>query len=176
MSADPLKDPVLWKKKAAAFVTRSHHHLWGKNNEDPQVFLFQQDLTNRFIKQMHLGWNKHGQERTLEKWGLDDHKKRENLDIENSAIENRDKERAKGMFILPPGIVFPYIVEKELMAVWIHPLDPSGSAFIVPGSAKMPLRLGSHKNPIKRVDGLFEGLRLFQENQETLCVEIRSPQ
>ena len=166
MGADPLKDPVLWKKKAAAFVTRSHHHLWGKNNEDPQVFLFQQDLTNRFIKQMHLGWNKHGQERTLKKWGLDDQKKQ----------NNQDKERQKGVFILPPGIVFPYIVEKELIAVWIHPLDPSGSAFIVPGSAKMPLRLGSHKNPIKRVDGLFEGLRLFQESQETLCVEIRSPQ
>ncbi len=163
MSADPLKDPVLWKQKARSFVTRSHHHLWGKNNEDPQVFLFQQDLTNQFVKQMHLGWNKHGQERTLEKWGLDNHTK----------MQPTDNDRQKGLFILPPGIVFPYIVEKELMALWIHPLDPSGSAFIVPGSA-MPIRLGNQKNPIKVVDGLFNGLRLFQKNQESLCVEIHA--
>jgi len=166
MNADPLKDPVLWKQKARAFVTRSHRHLWGKNNEDPQVFLFQQDLANQFVKQMHLGWNKHGQARNLEKWGLDDHKK----------MKPTDNDRQKGSFFLPPGIVFPYIVEKELMAVWIHPLDPSGSSFIVPGSAKMPIRMGNQKNPIKVVDGLFEGLRLFQENQETLCVEIRARQ
>lgn len=156
MSPDPLRDPILWKQKARAFVTRSHRHLWGKNNEDPQVLLFQQDLTNQFVKQMHLGWNKHGQSRPLEKWGLDG--------------------QQKESFILPPGIVFPYIVEKELMSVWIHPLDPSGATVIVPGSAKTPIRLGSHKNPIKLVDGLFEGLRLFQENQETLCVEIRARQ
>lgn len=160
MSADPLKDPILWKQKARSFVTRSHRHLWGKNNEDPQVLLFQQDLTNQFVKQIHLGWNKHGQSRTLEKWGLN----------------TQDNGQQKRSFILPPGIVFPYIVEKELLAVWIHPLDPSGSTFIVPGSANTPLRLGSHKNPIKVVDGLFEGLRLFQEHQETLCVEIRARQ
>lgn len=164
MSADPLKDPILWKQKAAAFVTRSHHHLWGKNNEDPQVFLFQQDLTNQFVKQMHLGWNKHGQERTLEKWGLDD------------KMEKPDNGRQKGSFILPPGIVFPHIVEKELLAIWIHPLDPAGSWFMVPGSAKTPIRLGSHKNPIKVADDLFEGLRLFQGRQETLRVEIRAQQ
>ena len=160
MSADPLKDPILWKQKARSFVTRSHRHLWGKNNEDPQVLLFQQDLTNQFVKQIHLGWNKHGQSRTLEKWGLN----------------TQDNGQQKRSFILPPGIVFPYIVEKELLAVWIHPLDPSGSTFIVPGSANTPLRLGSHKNPIKVVDGLFEGLRLFQGQQETLCVEIRARQ
>jgi len=160
MIADSLKDPVLWKQKARSFVTRSHHHLWGKNNEDPQVFLFEQDLTNRFIKQMHLGWNKHGQERTPEKWGL----------------ETQDNDQQKAPFLLPPGIVFPYIVEKELRAVWIHPLDPAGSWFMVPGSANTPLRLGSPQNPIKVVDGLFEGLRLFQGQQDTLCVEICSPQ
>ena len=44
MIADSLKDPVLWKQKARSFVTRSHHHLWGKNNEDPQVLLFQQNM------------------------------------------------------------------------------------------------------------------------------------
>jgi hypothetical protein len=156
MTPDPRRDPVLWKQKAAAFVTRSHHHLWGKNNEDPQVFLFHQDLFTPFIKQMHLGWNKHGQERTLEKWGLDG--------------------QQTGSFLLPPGIVFPYIVEKELRAVWIHPLDPEGSWCVVPGSTSTPLQLGTPDNPIKVVEDLFEGLRLFQASPKTLCIEIRCPQ
>lgn len=93
MTPDPRRDPVLWKQKAAAFVTRSHHHLWGKNNEDPQVFLFHQDLFTPFIKQMHLGWNKHGQERTLEKWGLDG--------PQNTA------------FFLPPALCFPILWTKN---------------------------------------------------------------
>ncbi|MBU0972750.1 MAG: hypothetical protein KKC20_19040 [Proteobacteria bacterium] len=150
-----LKNPDLWKQKARAFVTRTHRHLWGKNNEDPQVFLFRQNLANQFVKEMHLGWNKHGQERTLEKWGLD------------------GKKMAGGTFILPAGIVFPYIVEHELLAVWIHPLDPSGSVFQVPGSATLPIRLGNPMNPLQSVEGLFDGLRLFQAQKETLRVEIR---
>jgi hypothetical protein len=161
---DPhLKDPALWKQKAMGFVTRAHRHLWGKNNEDPQVFLFRQDLTNQFVKQMHLGWNKHGQERTLEKWGLGDPKE----------ITKSENDPLQGSFILPPGIVFPYIVEKELRAVWIHPLDPAGAPFMVPGSSEAPIRLGSMAHSLTKVEGLFEGLRLFQARQKDLCVEIR---
>jgi len=159
MVDDHLKDPDLWRQKARAFVTRSHRHLWGKNNEDPQVFLFHQDLTNQFIKQMHLGWNKHGQERTLEKWGL-----------ESTAAENHP---LPGKFFLPPGIVVPYIVEKELVSVWIHPLDPSGIPYLVPGSAKEWICLGNPGNPLKKVANLFEGLRLFQKKNESLYIEIR---
>ena len=156
----PLKDPALWKKKARAFVTRSHRHLWGKNNEDPLVFLFRQDLANQFVKEVHLGWNKHGQERRLAKWGLD-----------NKKDNGKKMETQTDSFILPPGIVFPHIVEKELISVWIQPLDPSANPYMVPGSAKKPILLGNPINPIKSVNGLFKGLRLFQEKKE-LCIEI----
>jgi len=148
-----LKDPILWKKKARAFVTRTHRHLWGKNNEDPLIFLFKQDLTNQFAKDMLLGWNKHGQERTMEKWGIDGQ---------------------ANSLSLPPGIVFPYIVEKELLSVWIHPMDPCGIPYLVPGSAKGPILLGNPKNPVKKVDRLFNGLRLFQEKKDLFCVEIHA--
>ncbi len=162
----PLKDQALWKKKARAFVTRSHRHLWGKNNEDPLVFLFRQDLSNQFVKELHLGWNKHGQERTLAKWGLDTKKGN------GKKMENQGDDPQTGSFILPSGIVFPHIVEKELISVWIQPLDPSSIPYRVPGSAKKPILLGNPINPIKSVNGLFKGLRLFQEKKEMLCIEI----
>jgi hypothetical protein len=152
-----LKDQDLWKQKARAFVTRCHRHLWGKNNEDPLVFLFRQGLSNEFIKKMYLGWNKYGQERGLAKWGLE---------------KEQGKKPEKDTFILPPGIVIPYIVEKELMAVWILPLSSPGSSFILPGSARGPITLGNPTNPIKEVDGLLEGLGLFQENKERFFLKI----
>jgi hypothetical protein len=158
MANNHLTDPKLWKKKARAFVTRSHRHLWGKNNEDPLVFLFQQDLANQFVKKMHLGWNKHGQERTLEKWGLG-----------SSGLEVK---HPVNKLSLPPGIVFPYIVEKELVSLWIHPLAPSAPTFLVPGSSTDAILLGDPKNPVKTVEGLFNGLRLFQEKNKTLCIRI----
>ena len=158
MVDDHPKNPDLWKQKARAFVTRSHHHLWGKNNEDPQVFLFHQELSNAFIKQMHLGWNKHGQARTPEKWGLE-------------SVAANDPSHP-GKLFLPPGIVVPYIKGKELVSLWIHPLDPSGIPYLVPGSAKKWLCLGNPENPIKKVTRLFEGLRLFQK-KNSLCIEIR---
>lgn len=142
-----------------AFVTRSHQHLWGKNNEDPLVFLFQQDLANLFVKNMHMGWNKNGQERPLKNWGLG---------YTASQILHKP-----GNFFLPPGIVFPYIVEKKVKAVFIHPLDSSDQSFRVPGSSKEPILLGNPKNSIEEVDGLFKGLRLFQEKQQSIFVKIR---
>ncbi len=153
----PLKDRALWKKKAGAFVTRSHRHLWGKNNEDPLVFLFRQDLTHQFVKDMHLGWNKHGQQRRLQKWGLDNKK---------------GNDEQTGSFILPSGIVFPYIVEKQLISVWIQPMDPSSIPYMVPGSANKPILLGNPTNPMKSINGLFKGLGLFYEKKEMLCIEI----
>ena len=158
MVDDHLKDPDLWRQKARAFVTRSHRHLWGKNNEDPQVFLFLQNLTNQFVKQMHLGWNKHGQERTLEKWGL-----------ETVAANDHS---LPGKLFLPPGIVVPYIVEKKLISVFIHPLDPSAATFLVPGSSEDFLLLGDPKAPVTTVEGLFDGLLLVQEKSKQ-CIRIR---
>lgn len=140
-----------------AFVTRTHRHLWGKNNEDPLVFLFCQGLSHGFAKELLLGWNKHGQERTLEKWGLAD-------------LETPGK---AGHFFLPPGLVFPYIVEKELLSILIQPLDPKAPCSIVPGSAREPILLGNRQNPLITVDSLLEGLGLFQEKNKTLCVKFQ---
>ncbi len=163
MNDNNLKDPLLWKKKAMAFVTRSHHHLWGRNNEDPLAFLFQMGLSNATIKSFHLGWNKFGQVRHLNKWGL-------------------KNPRGKGFpgkedyFSLPPGIVFPHIIEKELKSIWIHALDPDGPAFMLPGSARGPVVLGNLNNPVVTASDLFKGLCLFQEKKESLCVKILLPE
>lgn len=146
-----------------AFVTRSHHHLWGRNNEDPLAFLFQMDLSNATIKSLHLGWNKFGQERRCDRWGL------ENLGKKGSPGKNNS-------FSLPPGIVFPHIFEKKLKSIWIHSLDPFGPVFMVPGSAPGPVLLGNLKNPVVTVPDLFEGLCMFQEKQDSLCVKILPPE
>ncbi len=150
-------DRALWKKKAMAFVTRAHRHLWGKNNEDPLAFLFCQGLSHQFIKQMHLGWNKHGQERTLEKWGL----------------RGLKPPGQDGHFILPPGIVFPYIVDKALLSILIQPLDPESPCTLVPGSTREPILLGNPHHPLVRVDTLLEGLGLFQEKSNTMSIKFQ---
>ncbi len=95
-------DSQLWKKKAMAFAIRTHRHLWGKNNEDPLAFLFNKGLSNEFAKSIYLGWNKFGQERQYKKWGI------------NKA----------GGFIIPPGLVFPQIENKEIKGVFILSLNP----------------------------------------------------
>nr|NJM03660.1 hypothetical protein [Desulfobacula sp.] len=63
-------NPEAWRKKAGAFVIRCHHHLFGKNNEDPLAYLFTRGIKNEFAKKMLLGWNKFSQERPKENWGF----------------------------------------------------------------------------------------------------------
>lgn len=145
-------DPARWKQKAAAFVTRTHRHLWGKNNEDPLVFLFRKGLSNEFIRQMHLGWNKHGQERDLTKWGLDP-------DVE-----------AFQRFFLPPGIVFPYIIEKTLVSVIILPMEGDDPPCMVPGSRTGPITLGNGKGVV--YDDVFEAFRQFQDTGGPVTIRL----
>ena len=145
-----------------AFVTRSHHHLWGRNNEDPLAFLFEMGLSNATIKSLHLGWNKFGQERHCDKWGVKN-------------LEKIDSPGKNNSFVLPPGIVFPHIIEKELTSIWIHSLDRAGPVFMVPGSAPGPVLLGDFKKPVVTTSDLFKGLCMFQEKQESLCVKIHLP-
>lgn len=160
MSHSPDVDPIAWKNKAMAFVTRSHRHLWGKNNEDPQAFLFIQGLKNQFAKAFLLGWNKFGQERPLQNWGF-----------------HADSKTDKKLF-LPSGIVIPYIVEKELTSVFILPYDENKikKVFIVPGSSSPTLVLGKSsekkKEKLAVIGDIFKGLFLFQECGETFCVII----
>lgn len=147
-------DAKAWRKKAKAFAIRAHNHLWGKNNEDPLSFLYLEGLNLKFISKMYLGWNKFGQNRPCDGWGLS----------------------GKGSFFIPPGIVFPYIVEKEVTAIFIismeTPDDGPKSELIIPGSFKGPLVLGPGNRNIKEATGILEGLRIFQDNPDIFNVNI----
>ncbi|MBU1195829.1 MAG: hypothetical protein KKE62_00790 [Proteobacteria bacterium] len=157
MTDHSMFDHSLWLKKARAFVTRSHRHLWGKNNEDPQAFLFTRGLKNAFIKQQLIGWNKFAQERPAINWG-------------DMTATGTDKK-----LFLPAGIVIPYIKDKQLLSVFIHPYDDEAhdkKTTLLPGSLSSTLILGENKNQIIRVENIFEGLLLFQEQQPSVCVMI----
>lgn len=152
----PLFDNNLWKQKAAAFVTRSHRHLWGKNNEDPLAYLFTRGLKNEFAKKMLVGWNKFGQNRPLENWGL-----------KNEISEG-------GKLFLPPGIVVPYIKNKQLLSVFIYIYEENrpGKTVLLPGSSPPPLILGKLENQRAKAEDLMEGLFLYQEHENTHCIVI----
>jgi hypothetical protein len=153
-------DRKAWTKKAMAFVTRSHRHLWGKNNEDPQAFLFKQGLSNQFMKDRLLGWNKFGQQRPLENWGF-----------------AQDQGETQKLF-LPPGIVVPIIMNKKLSGVFIQTFeeDAPGKTILLHGSLNPFLILKNHnENSLKNIAiirNLFEGLLTFQELKEPGCVII----
>lgn len=134
-----------------AFAVRSHNHLWGKNNEDPFVFLYNQGWSHEFSKHMYLGWNKFGQERQYDKWGI----------------------HQPGSFFIPPGIVFPYIIEKELLSLFIISMEEPQTVFCFPGNPDRPLILGNPDTGTKTVNNIIQGLCLFQENPETgieICI------
>ena len=132
-----------------AFAVRAHNHLWGKNNEDPLAFLYRQGLSLDFSRQMYLGWNKFKQERPYTNWGMEH----------------------PGSFSIPPGLVFPYIVEKELKSLFIVSMDNPKEFFMVPGGVEKVL-LGNPENETRHFNNLLEGLKAFQENQDNLSVRL----
>ncbi len=143
-------DSDVWRKKAMAFVTRSHRHLWGKNNEDPMAFLFSRGLSHAFLKASLVGWNKFGQHRPLKNWG------------------RHRSDDAHGTFFLPSGIVFPYIMKKELISVFISGFadDQTNRTLMVPGSGSPTLCLVPPAQDLSSavlIRDLFDGLFLFQE-------------
>jgi len=147
----------IWKKKAVAFVTRSHRHLWGKNNEEPLAFLFLNGLENQSAKDMMIGWNKFGQERPKEKWGLVSH--------------------LNEKFLLPSGIVIPYITNKELISVFIIPMLETrfNKISVIPGSQSMIMVLNDINNQnqsIVIVRNIMDGLYLYQETKNTTSIII----
>lgn len=156
MTDHSMFDHLIWTQKARAFVTRSHRHLWGKNNEDPQAFLFTRGLKNTFIKQQMIGWNKFAQERPAINWG-------------DTTATGTDKK-----LFLPSGIVIPYIRDKQLLSVFIHPYEETHDkkTTLLPGSLSSTLILGENKNRIIRVENIFDGLFLFQEQKQAVCVMI----
>ena len=151
-------DAVAWRKKASAFVIRCHHHLFGKNNEDPLAYLFTRGIKNEFAKKMLLGWNKFSQERPGENWGFGPGPEK---------------------IVLQKGLVIPYIVEKELKSVFIYVYEPDGAkgAAMVPGNACTCMILENEpgqagKVPPVLVHDLMQGLLIFQEKKETGCIII----
>ena len=146
-------DAGVWKQKAMAFVTRCHRHLWGKNNEDPLVFLYHQGLTHDFIRRMHLGWNKHPQQRDLTKWGLS------------------DPEDGLSRFQLPPGIALPCIVNKNLQSVAILPMTSDGPPCLIPGS-RHDIILGDGRQPPVLCDDVFTGLRMLQASGTPVHLQL----
>jgi hypothetical protein len=149
----PALNPA-WTPKAMAFVTRSHRHLWGKNSEGPQAFLFSQGLNNRFIKDLLLGWNKFGQERPAQNWGL-----------------TTDAGPTQKIF-LPSGIVVPYIVDRALRSVFIQAWEQGNKTLFLPGSADPTMVLGKAPEKIALVRDLMDGLFLFQEIKDQWCVMV----
>ena len=144
------KDPGTWKKKATAFAIRTHNHLWGKNNEDPLVFLYQKGFSHEFSRQMYLGWNKYGQHRSCQTWGLS----------------------GKGSFSLPSGIVFPHIIEKNILGIYIISMEDSETVHIIPGSFNGPLVLGEPDKEIRYTGSIIEGLNILQDHSDQFCVHI----
>lgn len=134
-------DPQRWTHRAMGFVTRAHRHLWGKNNEDPLAFLYLEGLSLDFVREMHLGWNKFGQDRPLEGWGLESPN--------------------QSSFQLPPGIVLPHIENKTLTAVLIIPME-AGTPWWLPGSHPPPLDLGTVSDASPVFHHPLDGLRAFQ--------------
>lgn len=145
-----------WKQKAMAFVTRSYRHLWGKNSEGPQAFLFTCGLKNNFIKKQVLGWNKFGQNRPRQNWGLEPVK------------NNSDK------LFLGPGIVIPFIIETNLESVFILPYKDNlpGPVFMIPGSSSPTMILGKNKKNIIMTSRILDGMFLFQELESRFTLII----
>ena len=141
-----VSDPDLWRKKATGFVTRTHQHLWGKNNEDPLIFLFRRGLTHNFIRAMHLGWNKFSQKRNPGNWGM---------------------EPGRDSFFLPAGIVVPHILEKELKAVFILSMEEDHRCWLVPGSPECRMVLGTPGDRPEICDNLTIGLKKWQDSGQT---------
>ncbi|WP_041279149.1 hypothetical protein [Desulfobacula toluolica] len=156
MSDNRFFNRAVWKQKAMAFVVRSHRHLWGKNNEDPQAFLFTHGLKNQFIKDALIGWNKFGQTRSIKNWGIETNLKKDEK------------------LFLASGIVIPFIVKKELKSIFIHPYDESqdNKTTIIPGSVTPTMVLGEKKEKVAVIQNIFDGLFLFQELKDTCCIII----
>lgn len=150
----------MWKEKAIAFVIRSQRELWGKHNEDPLVWFFQNGFKNQFVKDMLIGWNRHSKLRSAKNWGLDPL-------YEEAGFQ-------PGKFLLPEGLVIPCIVDKNLKKITIFKHTGSGhnKTHVVPGSCNHSMVLGDEKRVVAVVEDIIDGLYIHQEAEKELCVLI----
>ncbi len=121
------------------------------------AYLFTRGLKNSFIKECYLGWNKFGQERPCHTWGL------------GKTLKKAEK------FLLPSGIVIPYIKDTLLTGVFIHPFcDATPTTITVPGSRSSGMMLGNNNDRVLIIADIIDGLLLFQEKKETHSVLIHT--
>ncbi|MBU1168974.1 MAG: hypothetical protein KKD44_05360 [Proteobacteria bacterium] len=150
----------LWKNKAMAFLVRSRQELWGKHNEDIIAWFFLEGFTHRFIHHMLLGWNRVSRIRPASNWGIPD--------------RAGDNNVRQGKLILPPGIVIPYIVNKDLrkLLIYNHLSDNPTRNVTLPGSSSESIILGEQRTRVAVISNIIHGLLLHQEFQDRITIII----
>lgn len=151
---------TIWKNKAISFVVRTRQDLWGKHNEDILAWFFLEGFNNTFIRDMLLGWNKFAKNRPSKAWGLPD--------------ECLSQGIHQGKFILPPGIVIPHIVNKDLRKILIydHLNKDSKRCVPVPGSSSDPIILGDSRTNVAVFSNIIHGLFIYQELKKDVTIII----
>ena len=166
-------DPA-WKKRATSFVIRSHRQLWGKNNEEPLAWLFLQGLKNSFVKEIYMGWNKHGQERSWESWGLAPGQWIGQDEMEQETEQRKGQSHNKRL-ILPSGLVIPFIRNKKLLKITLLRYEQTEKLLIIPGSLKVAMILKNDSSCVDIVPWIMDALFLHQEREQGTSVLVPHP-
>jgi hypothetical protein len=159
MTTPPIDIPnSVWKNKTFSFLVRTRQELWGKNNEDIMAWLFLEGFSNRFINEQLLGWNRYAKIRPAAAWALPQG--------EECHIDSH------GKFTLPPGIVIPYLVEKEIVKLLIYDYqsDKPNRLYTLPGSSQRAMILGATSDHVAVVFEAMHALLVLQELGETVTV------
>lgn len=153
-------DNDLWKNKAFAFLVRARQDLWGKHNEEILAWIFKAGFSNQFARDMLLGWNKYPKTRPAANWGLAD-------DVVDPLVQGEK-------LTLPPGLVIPYMVEKDLRKLMFYDTQCTGPTpcFPLPGGATESMILGGTHARIAVVFNIIHGLLVHQELKDTITVII----
>lgn len=146
-----------WKHKTFSFLVRSRQELWGKKNEDIMAWFFLQGLSNKFVNESLLGWNRHAMIRPVAAWHLP---------------ENEPHSDSSGKFSLPPGIVIPDLEGQEIVKLLIfnHQSPGPDSLFTLPGSATRAMIWGNGGHHTLVVFNAIHALFLAQELGDRLTV------
>lgn len=158
--ANIFPEDSVWKNKAFSFLVRCRSELWGKHNEDILAWMFKQGFSNQFAQDMLLGWNKYPKIRPVLNWGL-----WEGLD---DPLICHDK------LTLPPGLVIPYIVDKDLrkLMFYNYQSDRPQRGLPLPGGSAEPMVLGRPSPRIAVVFDIIHGLYAHQELKDQFTVVI----
>lgn len=161
MTTSPdMTENSLWREKAVAFTARSRRELWGRHNEDILSWFFLNGFKNRFIEDMHLGWNKRSGKRPAGNWGFPD--------------DFTDPDTGFDYLLFPPGIVIPWVVDGNLRKLMIfdHMKSTENRCFTVHGSARGPVVYGGKTKLIAVVENIIHGLLLHQEFLDDITVLV----